>query len=334
VAIQREITMSLQAGVDGDVLVYRAGFAAETSRYKITNANYGKEYLFDTKGEAKQGVIDLGWEGRTEIMRQVAPEPLENCLHTVKLQLNKIKEATGADELVVYLSGSDNYRLRRATFLPYKGNRALPQQRLDWIAEGKWLYYLENTKFHGRGRPFHYDDIKRYMTERWDAQVCHWYEADDALAMAQTALGDEHIICTIDKDLKQVVGSFYNFTTDEFDSVDPLTAEMNLQHQRLTGDMCDCIYGIKGMGEKTAKKLLEGVPEESVEHTILCAYKDWFDRINNDEKYAKKKQPMDDALVSMYSPEAYMDEVTDLVRLLRTEDEYVEMMNKIKEIGI
>ena len=322
--------MSLQGGVDGDVLVYRAGFAAETSRYKITNENYlGKPHYTDTKGEAKQLVIAFGWEGRTDIVREVAPEPLENCLHTVKLQLNKIKEATGLDEMIVYLSGSDNYRLQRATLLPYKGNRALPQQRLDWIAEGKWLYYLEHAKFSGRGRPFHYNDIKRYLTERWNAVSCDRYEADDALAMAQTALGDEHIICTIDKDLKQVVGSFYDFTKDEFDSVDPLTAHMNLQHQRLTGDMCDCIYGIKGMGPAKSKKVLEGLPEDMMDEAILLEYQDWFDRIKHDEKYAKKKMPMDDYLVENYTATEYMDEVTDLVRLLRNEAEYNAMMEKI-----
>ena len=326
--------MSLEVGVDLDVLVYRSGFAAETSRYKATNKDHKDIIYGDTKGEIKKFVDQAGWEGRTDIVREVKPEPLANCLHTVKLQLGKIVEATGADRMVGYLSGSQNFRLDRATLLPYKGNRALDGQRAEWIAEGKWLYYLENTKFHGRGRPFHYNDIKRYMMEQWDAQVCTLYEADDALAMAQTRLGDEHIIASIDKDLKQVTGKFYNFVKDEFDTVDALTATMNLEHQRLTGDMCDCIYGIKGFGEKKAIKTLAGLPEDMIEPAILDEYIAWFDRIKTDEKYIAKKHPMDDFLVENYTPEQYMEEVTDLVRLLRTEEEYEEMVAKMVGLGL
>src|SRR6056297_1089731 len=74
--------------IDGDILVYRCGFAAQRGR--------GDE---------------------------VEAEPVSHALHNVREVVEAIQQALGSDDLTVYLSGSTNFRFDIATERPYKGNR-------------------------------------------------------------------------------------------------------------------------------------------------------------------------------------------------------------------
>ncbi len=308
--------------IDCDVLLYRSGNACQKSRYKTTVD--GTTYYGKNKTELKKALFHAGIESKgCKVKKEVNPSPLNHCLHTVKLQMNEIIKVTGATDVRAILSGERNYRKDRAQFLPYKGSRLLPAEREELIKQGKWKYYLEHEKFSAEARPYHYHNIKKYLIEQWDAEVIDNMEADDYLAINQTKFGEDHIIATIDKDIRQVPGNFYNFVKKELDEVTPIEAEMNLAAQMLTGDMTDTIYGIKGVGDITARKILEGVPEDALEEVVIKEYEAWFKRIKDDPKY--KPKPWDKYLVEMYTPEEYMYEVKDLVRLLRTEEELIDM---------
>ena len=74
--------------VDGDILAYRCGFAAQ--------------------------------KGRGD---DVEAEPVENALHNVNTVVESIISAVESDDVCVYLSGGENYRFDIATERPYKGNR-------------------------------------------------------------------------------------------------------------------------------------------------------------------------------------------------------------------
>jgi hypothetical protein len=318
--------------------LYRSGFACEESRYKATVDDV--TYYGRNKTELKDSLWEAGIKiAGVEAVREVNPSPLAHCLHTVKLQLEKIAKDTQCSEMNLYLSGSNNFRKERATLLPYKGNRLLPADRQALIDEGKFLYYLVGNKFHAQGRPYHYDNIKNYLIDQWDAQIMDNYEADDKLAMEQTAhRGDDgkgHCIASIDKDLKQCWGTFYNFVTQEFDFVNEQDAEVNLWEQALTGDMCDCIYGINGLGKVGARNIVEGVPEDLLKNLVFEEYEIWFNNIKTGKKpngRPYKKKTMDDYLIENYTPESYMDEVFDLVNLLRSEEDYEKMVDKISWI--
>lgn len=77
----------MHVGIDGDILLYRCGFAAQSVKADGT----------------------------------VVAEPVEFALHSTKLTINKILKNTGSSEYTVFLSGADNFRLLVDT--DYKANR-------------------------------------------------------------------------------------------------------------------------------------------------------------------------------------------------------------------
>ncbi len=108
-------------------------------------------------------------------------------------RISEICEAAGCDdEPVIYLSGKNNFRYDIATVKPYKGNRK----------------DLE--------KPIHFENVKWYLISRYKAIIVDGMEADDALAIHQSSykglFGEqETVICSRDKDLRQVSGWHYGW---------------------------------------------------------------------------------------------------------------------------
>ncbi len=173
---------------------------------------------------------------------------------------------TGCDRSALYLTGKGNFRHALATIKPYKGNRS------------------------DREKPFHLNNIKTYLISRYDAEVVDGMEADDALAIAQTASEEgTTVICSIDKDLLQVPGLHYNWRKEELTEVDPLTAWYNLYTQALCGDPADNIPGVDGVGPKRAASLLEGA-ESKKELDILV--KDVYESKYGEDWYTRFAEAM------------------------------------------
>lgn len=99
--------------VDGDVLIYAAGFAADGSAKKAYEAANGSLDGFNI---------------------QEHHEPVENSLQIVKQMLNGIVNAAEADDKVVYISHPVNYR--ESIFPEYKANRD-PTAKPFWYDELK-----------------------------------------------------------------------------------------------------------------------------------------------------------------------------------------------------
>lgn len=203
--------------LDGDILVYRCGFAADSqvikeykNRYPMWNHDEVEEYKnsFDYTGFA---------------------------LGNVKSVINEVKSLFDGDKLRTFLTGSGNFREQIATIQPYKGNRD---------HKHKPKYYKEIKEYmidvHGaeviNGR------------EADDALGCAQWEARDA---------DDTVIVTIDKDLDMIPGHHYNFVKNEYYYVGAEWADSRLFWQMLVGDTSDFIPGIKKIGPKTADKLYD-----------------------------------------------------------------------------
>ena len=88
--------------IDGDILVYRCGFAAEKNDYKTSHGN------FRYKKEIPEGATIH------EVERII--EPVENALNNVKTVLREIGERISEKfsedriELELYLTGHGNFR--------------------------------------------------------------------------------------------------------------------------------------------------------------------------------------------------------------------------------
>lgn len=133
------------------------------------------------------------------------------------------------------------------------------------------------------------------------------YEADDiigTMSAHQTALGGESIILSGDRDLFQLVSEqvtvcFPKSKGQEMEIVTPeylaehygLTPELVIEMKGLMGDKSDNIPGINGVGEKTAKKLLDDY--ETVEN--LYAH---LDDLKGKKLYDKLLAGKEDALLS------------------------------------
>lgn len=258
----------MKALFDGDILVFRCGFAAERAKWFLRIGS--DTHQFDYKKEAETALDELlpGVMSREEgkdytLWSERFVEPVEHALQNVKTTIRNALKNIGVSEwdLTVYLSGGENFRYDVAKARPYKGNR---------------------DKAH---RPTHEQAIKDYIVATYPTVVSVTDEADDQLGIAQCSIGPmDSVILTQDKDLDMIPGLKYDFVQDETYSVTPEQAEFNFACQLLTGDSTDNIPGLPGIGPAKAKKALRGVETEDLMDVVVSMYQahtpekyDWHD---------------------------------------------------------
>lgn len=219
--------------IDGDILLYRCGFAAEKMLYQLyQHTEEGLTLLPLTDKRAINKHIKDNPDDAFEVYDEHQVEPPGHAVHALRELLDRIITESGATKgYKIFLSGptEQGFRYKLATIREYKGNRK------DAL------------------RPVHYELLKQYLIDKWGAVVVNRIEADDACAI--NAPGN--VVCTIDKDLLQVPGLHHRFTDgkDVFE-VDQMTADQHLFSQILTGDTTDNIVGCPGIGEKKAQEIL------------------------------------------------------------------------------
>jgi len=237
---------------DADLLVYRCGFAAEkTHRYLTVFDEFEEETVshWSTAASLKKHIETEIAAGRmecdafptyeVEVIREA--EPVENALHNVKRMVDQTLEklACSTDDLIMYLSGSDNFRDGVATIREYKGNRK------------------DNP------RPVHGPAIREYIKNHYEYRVSVDEEADDEVGYSHYAmyLRDPHssVICTVDKDINMIPGMHYNFIKEDSYYMSEADADRFFYMQLLMGDSTDNIPGLPGVGAKGAAKMLDGV---------------------------------------------------------------------------
>ena len=113
-----------------------------------------------------------------------------------------------------------------------------------------------------RPRPQFLEDCREHLVKYWQAELSDGWEADDSLGIeASRPLGLEEsppIICSIDKDLKQIPGQHWNFVKKEYEFVTTELGLYRFYRQVLTGDPTDNIPGLKGIGPVKAERIIEG----------------------------------------------------------------------------
>lgn len=171
--------------------------------------------------------------------------------------IEDICKANNTDQYVVYLTSEDKSNFRHEIYPEYKANRKSP-------------------------KPLLYKELRAYLIADHKAEVIFGREADDAMADAQN---EGTVICSIDKDLDQVVGRHYDFVKDVAYEVDKERAVRFFYFQLLTGDRTDNIPGIEGIGAAKAEKVLAGIGGSEPE--MLRAVRSQYER-----KYGKKGDEM------------------------------------------
>lgn len=255
--------------VDSDPIVYRCGFAAESSEYHLVyeeaDGHVG-EIHFSPGGKETAGAKMKAWlvehPAYTILEKEhvVIPGTEENALEAVRTQIysieKEVRDHYGVDEfskISVILSGPGNYRDRLATIAPYKGNRD-PSHK-----------------------PYWYQSIRNYLTGTWGALVVAGREADDEcsiLARADAKNGTAFCVATIDKDLDQIPGNHYNYMKQVFYAQSESDAERFFWLQCLTGDITDGIPGCYRTGPAKAGFVLSNLARRDAWPIIVRAYRD------------------------------------------------------------
>lgn len=231
--------------------------------------------------------VMTGWEGDD-------PPPFDMARELLERKIDNICAMVGATAPpILYLTGSGNFREQIATLKPYKGTR---------FAE----------------KPYHFNNLRNYLVGVLGAITVDGMEADDAMSIEQVRndrvyhsmllSGKEEgcihtIICSRDKDLKQVPGWHYSWEMGNQPSFGPeectdygwIKISENRKKlfgmgdkfflaQCLMGDKVDNIGGIPKYGPAKAFDLLSDTqtyPEGL--SLVLEAYKGFYG--DDGEKY-------------------------------------------------
>jgi 5'-3' exonuclease len=147
----------------------------------------------------------------------------------VERELYNIASDLGCfDDSILFFSDSVNFR--KSIDPAYKGHR-------------------------NRKKPCGYKRVINKLKEEYHVVIMPTLEADDALGIYATK-GPGHIICSPDKDMRQIPGQLFDLTQE----VVEITPEMGDRWhliQAMAGDQTDGYAGIPGIGIKRAEALLE-----------------------------------------------------------------------------
>jgi len=147
----------------------------------------------------------------------------------VERELYNIASDLGCfDDSILFFSDSINFR--KSIDPAYKGHR-------------------------NRKKPCGYKRVINKLKEDYHVVIMPTLEADDAMGIYATK-EDGHIICSPDKDMRQIPGELYDFTQE----VSTITPEGGYQWhliQTLAGDQTDGYAGVPGIGIKRAVTLFE-----------------------------------------------------------------------------
>ena len=234
--------------IDGDIIVFRCGFAAERTMWVLQIGDDIRtfEYKREATDVLNQELPNRSTrqEGKDFTLSPVKDlEPLSHALQNVKSLMRQLAEACDLNEFEMRVAFSDSptFRHRLATTRVYKGNR------------------------NDEHRPTYEHEIKDFIKSNWDSYQAEDEEADDLLGIWQTSIGPhDSVIVSLDKDLNQIPGLKYNWLHGVRYDVTEAEAIKQFHLQVMTGDSTDNIPGLPGIGPGKAQKALHGLetPEE------------------------------------------------------------------------
>lgn len=234
----------MQPLIDGDILTYEV---ASVAQYKDNPKDEEEEWKLRPWDWVEE---TLDW--RIKAICEAVEATQEPILYlTVDRRLHEMNTRS------LRFSGDfhPNFRIERAKLRAYKGTRK-------------------------SDKPILYNSIRAYLLVHYNAVVSDGCEADDEMAMEQTRRPDSTIICTRDKDLRQVPGHHYGWETGKqrefgphvYDQLGTLELDRSLSApkmvgggfkffagQLLAGDVVDNIEGLKGYGPVKVSNLIGAI---------------------------------------------------------------------------
>lgn len=258
--------MTIHLLFDGDILAYRAGFAAEKRVYFDKRLPRNEGESFEYRNEAVKHIPKEFIEWEREL--QPLSHALENCKNLVNRSITYLTEHFDDDCVYTsFLTGNDEKpNFRKLVEPEYKQNRK------------------EENK------PTYLPEIQQFIMDRHNGYTTQGCEADDFFGHAKLdaiAKGQIPVIVGVDKDLKQLSGYHFNIAKQELENISTLYADAVFWRQMLEGDRVDNIIGIAGIGKiKAERNIPLGISHEEAKKTVASFYKaefkeNWEEKFNN-----------------------------------------------------
>lgn len=133
-----------------------------------------------------------------------------------------------------YIAGEGNWR--KDIYPEYKANRAC-LKRPEWL-----------------------EHVREHAVLKWKAQIVNDREVDDMCGICVTQeqnQGNQPVLVSLDKDLRQVAGRHYNFVKEVEETISPLEALRIFYKQVITGDLSDHVPAFDGKFRSTVPKFVE-----------------------------------------------------------------------------
>lgn len=247
----------MRAYIDGDILIFRCGFAAERNVWYLSVHDDEPEQ-YNYKKDAIERLNELLPNRRSRdpkewrLWSERYLEPLNHALHNLRTTVDKILDDLALTEYdaEICLSGEGNYRNEVAKSRPYKGNR---------------------DKAH---RPTYEGEIRDYIKSTWQTTVSEGEEADDVMGIGQCSTGPlDSVIVTLDKDLNMIPGLKYNWVSKDKYLISEEEAMYYFYKQLLTGDSTDNIPGLPKVGQKKAEAALWGKSLDDMWEVVIDMYR-------------------------------------------------------------
>lgn len=263
-----------------DVVSFRSAAAAESRTVEVIHKASNRSKIFTTRTAFKDFLKAKNFEYKVEDYEFVdiqTEEDISHPMHSMKMQVKKMKEVVKPDEVRLFIGGSGNFRDDLPLPEKYKSNRK------DSI------------------RPVHLDECKEFASRGMGAEVVDGCEVDDAVyyvGRKYIEKGYKVVLATIDKDSHWHEGFWiYNFTKeDEKPWLVPEIGELWIgadkkvkgkgflwfAFQLCYGDRVDAlnpmqVAGIKGFGEKSVYDLLKDckTKQEALD-VVVKQYQNWY----------------------------------------------------------
>lgn len=254
--------------VDGDSEVYAAAAAAEKRRVVAlvegtTPQGLSQQQLCGPYDTVKECTAALPKEAQATLFRSKEVTTEEGAKLLLDARLRRVvaqaEEKYGTMDVEIYLSGKINYR--HLLDHTYKANRDA----------------TEKPHWHGR--------LRNHVQDHWGARVTKTWEADDELGMRATELGDRAVICSVDKDLRQIPGHHVVLGKGHL-HMTARGALMRLYCQILAGDATDNVRGCWQVGMEGAWSYLNDYidkGEGALWDAVVAKYQQALDKYGSDK---------------------------------------------------
>lgn len=221
--------------IDGDELVYSVALSYQRNVYSIIRDGI-KLYSVPNREYAIESVCT---DPSLDIGKEVVVYPFEGYEERIDSKISRILALTKASDYEICLSGTDNFRLKFAKLLPYKGNRK-------------------------KDKPVYHQRVRDYIISKLNPVVYDTNEADEVMVYLAKKHGKNGIICSTDKDLKTIPGVNFNIKSGKLTYVSQSESRYNFYLQMLIGDAVDNIPSPYMLGIAKAKAILNKVDIDSI----------------------------------------------------------------------